>query len=154
MRFDYKNSIQEKSSIGCKIIMKDGIVKGKLHWQYSKSGVCTAELYAFGSEPQKAKAGGYGYDKLTACLRNMTFNSIKLFDHCGQDEQTKLILEQYHDNFITFDEAKEQASKIGASFANYQYNETDSTKDKYASLYYKTGLEILEAYGYTILQVL
>lgn len=65
------------------IILKNGEYVGKIQVAYPKDGAGTlrAFLFDFGNEPQMGTAGGFGYDKLAAALRGMTFQGITLKDH-------------------------------------------------------------------------
>lgn len=129
--------------LSASVILKDGIVKGRCISHYSESGVVRVMLHEFGEEPQEAKAGGYGYDKETACLRGMTFAGVRLYDNCGESEESKAILENYLNGLLTYEQAEKAAEAIGARFANGG-----------RSLYMEPGLDRLRAVGYQIVNVL
>ena len=65
------------------IILKNGEYVGKILVAYPKdgAGILRAFLFDFGNTLQMGTAGGYGYDKLSAALRGMTFRGITLEDH-------------------------------------------------------------------------
>lgn len=71
------------SRAGCKIIMKDGEMVGKIKIAFPKDGAGTLRLFLwdFGEHIQMGTAGGYGYDKISAALRGMSFKGIVLQDH-------------------------------------------------------------------------
>lgn len=129
--------------LSASVILKDGIVKGRCISHYSDSGVMWVMLHEYGEEPQEAKAGGYGYDKETACLSWMTFAGIELYDNCGESEESKAILNDYLNGLLTYEQAEKAAEAIGARFANGG-----------RSLYMEPGLDRLRAFGYQIVSVL
>lgn len=68
---------------GCKVIMKDGEIKGKIKIAFPKDGAGTLRLFLwdFENDIQMGTAGGFGYDKISAALRGMNFKGIILQDH-------------------------------------------------------------------------
>ena len=70
-------------------ILKNGEYVGKILVAYPKDGAGTLRAFLFdsGNTPQMGTAGGYGYDKLSAALRGMTFQGITLKDHPHNWEQ-------------------------------------------------------------------
>lgn len=107
---------------------------------------------------QHARAGGYGYDKLTAALAGLWIDGHKLTDHCG--ESIKLPEGRHA-------WPKNATPPKGYSFANYlpkyltfgfetkkHKNPNYKGQEGYTSCYRISGLKYLEAIGYTVEQVL
>lgn len=72
------------SRAGAKVIINPkGQVCGTIKIAYPKDGAgrMTVILHEHGFFPQIASAGGFGYDKLSAALRGLTFAGITLEDH-------------------------------------------------------------------------
>lgn len=85
---------------GIVILDKNNVYVGKILVAYPKDGAGTlrAFLWDFGNDIQMGTAGGYGYDKLSAALRGMTFRGITLQDH---PENWEIQLRQAEYNIIT-----------------------------------------------------
>ena len=73
---------------GAKVILKDGSIAGKIIIAYPKegSGIVHVNLWDWSdkkhiSPVQYGKAGGYGYDKVSAAIAGMVFAGKKLTDH-------------------------------------------------------------------------
>jgi hypothetical protein len=92
MAQDFKAAKQ----IRCCVIVKLGATipesyfrpAGKIIWHRGDSGNVTGELWDWtGEEPAhfRSRAGGYGYDKHSACIEGMTFAGKKL-SHNWQSE--------------------------------------------------------------------
>ena len=128
------------------------------HW--SNGGVCRVDVWQFDGAGlvHQGRAGGYGYDKFAAALSGAVIYGVKIFDHCGQDEVSKKLLAEYmqasyksdnnEDMAKLTEKYKNKLAKIGASFANFS---TDG--HRYTSVYYKSGLERLESFGFKVIQV-
>ncbi|EPX9606381.1 hypothetical protein ACW6G5_004691 [Pseudomonas aeruginosa] len=115
---------------------------------------------------QQSSAGGYGYDKLAAALSGLVIDGHTIADHCGRvpekEKARAALFTQYckfHDYSGERTRAAEKgwdrahwakrASKIGASFANW-----DSDKGRYTSLHFEGGLRRLETLGYRVIQAI
>lgn len=135
-------------SISAWVILKDGKEVATVQAHYSQSRVMV-DVWDYGKDIQQGYAGGYGYDKFTAALEGLTIDDQKLYNHCGQCDETKAILANYKTGKITQEQATKKAEKIGARFANWQ-----QSKGKYSDLYMLDGLNRLSAIGYTIIQAI
>jgi hypothetical protein len=71
------------SRAGCKIILKDGQIQGKIKIAFPKDGAGTLRLFLwdFENDIQMGTAGGFGYDKISAAMRGMSFKGITFTDH-------------------------------------------------------------------------
>jgi hypothetical protein len=160
--------IQDKINGQAWIVLdKKKNIAARVHALYTKAGVVHVGIYDYikshgkpGAGYQTGSAGGYGYDKLTAAMRGLVIDGVKLTDHCETDKNTERILKNYikaHDNANDHGPLKEsidgvyfkKAKKIGACFANYSPD-----KGRYNNLYLKSGLDKLQMLGYTVYQAL
>ncbi len=160
--------IQDKINGQAWIVLdKKKHLTARVHALYTKAGVVHVGIYDYtkshgkpGAGYQTGSAGGYGYDKLTAAMRGLVIDGVKLTDHCGTDKNTERILKQYHAEIEkyagTIEDGEKilakylrRADKIGARFANYSPD-----KRRYNSLYLKSGLDKLQMLGYTVHQAL
>lgn len=68
---------------GCILILKDGEIVGKIKIAFPKDGAGTLRLFLwdFENNIQMGTAGGFGYDKLSAAMRGLTFKDITFTDH-------------------------------------------------------------------------
>lgn len=125
---------QAGKAISCYVVLKDGKIVATVHSHYSKSGLCTVDVWEK-SLVHQGRAGGYGYDKFTAALSGAVICGVKIYDHCVPvplgSEDMKAI--------ATHGKAK----AIGAQWANLD-----------ADLFYASGLERLRMFGFTVEQVL
>lgn len=141
------------------ILDKKGHLIGRVHAHYSDGGTCTVDVWEYNEKGllHQGKADGYGYDKLTAALRGCVFAGIVLHDHCGQDDASNALLSQYREairkvnnqedmNAIT-EKFRAKCKKIGADFYNYR-------EGMYHSIYYKSGLDRLESFGYKVINAI
>lgn len=135
-------------SISAWVVLKDGNVVATVQAYYGQSRVMV-DVWANGMELQQGHAGGYGYDKFTAALYGLIIDSQKMYNHCGQNDETRAILADYQSGKLTEKQAKTKADKIGACWANYR----QETK-KYSDLYMLDGLNRLSAIGYTVIQAI
>lgn len=72
------------------IINSKGDICGTIKILYPADGAGTLKvvLHERGYDPQIGKAGGYGYDKLSAALQGMKFSNITLTDYpCNWERQ-------------------------------------------------------------------
>lgn len=114
---------------------------------FTDSGMCRVDVWGKHSLDYQGKAGGYGYDKFTAALAGAKIDGWQIFDHCGQDDQSKRILGEstvtgHDDQFI-----QSEIKALGMQFANY-------SDGHYKSLYYISGLDRLRAIGYNVIQAI
>lgn len=125
---------------------------------YGDSGRVQVDIWNYGKynksmpehkELQQVSAGGGGYDKVAAAMRGMIIDGNMLFDHCGQDDRTRRILQDYTDGKISEEQARAKAEKIGARLTNY-----DGKTNKYRSLFYNGGLDRLSDMGYKVIQAI
>jgi len=128
-------------SISVWVILKGrkGVVT-EVHAHYSDAGVVTVDVWDGGLLSYQGKAGGYGYDKFTAAIAGAVIQGIRITDHCA--EQKKLPRGRK-----TFPHIMEQPK--GFRFANY-----NSEEQGWGNCFRRSGLEILEAYGFTVHRVL
>ncbi len=85
--YDKVRKIEDSPSLnraGAKVIINaKGEICGTIKIAFPKdgAGILRVIFHEHGEEPQIGTAGGYGYDKLSAALRGMTFKGITLEDH-------------------------------------------------------------------------
>lgn len=156
------------SRVGVKLVthLKKPGSYAKILVAYPKDGAGRLTVYivdGFGDHftTQKSTAGGYGYDKLTAALSNMTIDGHSLSDHCGQDEHSKRLLKAYGKAMKAGDSAKgqaviEKAKKAGYSFSNWTSEGGFKPNDweGFQSCYRLPGLDYLRAIGYHVIDIL
>lgn len=121
-------------AISCYVVLKDGKICATIHSHYSKSGLCTVDVWEK-SLVHQGRAGGYGYDKFTAALSGAVICGVKLYDHCvpvpaGTDDMKAIAMHG-------------KAETIGAQWVNQNTN-----------LFYASGLERLRLLGFQVEQVL
>lgn len=109
---------------------------------------------------QQAKAGGYGYDKLTACLSGMWIDGHKLTDHCGERLKYPRGKKYFPADF------KAPKGYRLANFGTYQEStgrnvdrwapetETGASVTGYSDCYRLAGLDYLAAIGYRVIQAI
>lgn len=120
--------------ISCYAILKDGKLMATVHSHYSKSGVCTVDVWEK-TLVHQGRAGGYGYDKFTAALAGAVICGVKMYDHCvpvkvGTEDMIQIAQHG-------------KAEKIGAHWANGD-----------SDLYYISGLDRLKCFGFKVERVL
>ena len=135
-------------SISAWVVLKNGKEVATVQAHYGQSRVMV-DVWDYGKELQQGHAGGYGYDKFTAALRGLIIDGQTMYDHCGQNDETKKILADYKAGKINQKQADNKAKKIGARFANWRQDE-----NKYSGLYMLDGLNRLSAIGYTVIQAI
>lgn len=106
------------------------------------------DVWGIGTMLHQGKAGGYGYDKMTAAMAGAVIDGIKLYDHCGghNDKAIEKALAQYNKDKTLQNKIEK---RLGARFTNWS-----SEKQAYTSLYYCSGLDRLSALGYRIIQAI
>ena len=143
-------------SIAAYIVLKNGKEVARVHAHFADSGNVQVDVWddatiKAGKGPQQNKAGGYGYDKFTACLDGMIIDGIRLYDHCGQprtpEDQARYDRLWEHQRNHGSSGIQDLARPYGLTFANYG-------NGQYGSLYMISGLDRLEAMGYTVIQVI
>jgi hypothetical protein len=96
-------------------------------------------------------AGGYGYDKKTAALRGLLIDGIEFTDHCGVLESDKAMCKRI---LKAAQGISCEAAKALLKGKARAYHFSNWTSEGPASIYRKPGLEVLEAFGYSIIQAL
>ncbi len=132
-------------------IFKDGERVAEVQVHYSNSGTVRVDIWQYDGSGlvYQGKAGGYGYDKFTAAIAGAEICGVKIYDHSvgvsdwGHSEPDKTKHPELWP--ILESQDKEAAKKIGASFANWK-------DGRYESLYYVSGLDRLQNFGYKIYQ--
>lgn len=94
---------------------------------------------------QMGKAGGYGYDKVTAALSGLVIDGHTLANHSETDDKCKRLLKRAAGK--SYDECRALVKGKGYSFANW-------TDNGPSSCYKKPGLDYLRALGYDIIQAI
>jgi len=115
-------------------------VVAEVHSHYSDYGVVTVDVWDGGRLTYQGRASGYGYDMLTSALSGAFIQGIEITDHCAEKKKLPKGMK-------TFPHSMKEPK--GFRFANY-----DSSERGWNSCFRISGLEILEAYGYTVHQVL
>lgn len=165
-----------KSISALVILNKKGNEVARVHAHYSNGGRVAVDVFNFHDAAvnslrtlarlygdkapddaylQQGAAGGYGYDKFAAAIRGLVIDGHELFDHCGQNDQTKALLKRYQKAMgkrtgNASDGSREwekKADRIGARFANW-------TENGWASLHMVSGLDRLRGMGYRVISVL
>jgi hypothetical protein len=90
--------------------------------------------------PSHGRAGGYGYDKLTAALAGLEIDGIRLSDHCGECLPYPRGLDHFPEGF---------KPPAGFRLANYRRE-----VGGWVSCYRDPGLRFLEARGYRVIQAI
>ena len=143
-------------AIAAYIVLKNGKEVARVHAHFADSGNVQVDVWddatiKAGNGPQQKKAGGYGYDKFTACLDGMIIDGIRLYNHCGQPRTEtdqamfdKLLALHWKQGAQG---VQDLARPYGLTFTNYE-------DGKYGSLYMISGLDRLTAMGYTVIQAI
>lgn len=109
---------------------------------------------------QQARAGGYGYDKVTACLSGMWIDGHKLTNRCGESLKKPRGKKYFPQgfkaprgyrlaNYATFQES------TGARVDPWRPGTSEGpSMSGYADCYRLPGLDYLAAIGYRVIQVL
>lgn len=111
---------------------------------------------------QQGAADGGGYDKFTAALSGLWIDGYRIADHCGHNDQTERLQKRYRKALAqctTEAEARdvnrqyeEKARRIGARFANFCRR--DDGLPGWGSLFLESGLDRLQAMGYTVINAI
>lgn len=101
---------------------------------------------AFGAGDRTCTSGtarGYGYDKLTAALVGLSVDGVEFTDHCAIDTYAARMLKRARSGTPTLELLKGKGRAY--DFANW--SDTGPT-----SCYRKSGMDVLRALGYVIIQ--
>ena len=99
---------------------------------------------------QMGKAGGYGYDKLTAALSGLVIDGHTLADHSHTDKTCKILVKRAKGK--TYDECRAILKRYpGYSFANWGFRDDGEGP---SSCYKEPGLDYLRALGYSVIQAI
>jgi len=90
-------------------------------------------------------ANGYGYDKLTAALSGFSIDGVKLTDHCETDATAARMLKRARAGEPT-------AKLLNGKGRAYQF--ANWTVEGPGSCYRKSGLDVLRALGYRVIQAI
>lgn len=116
-----------------------GIV-ATVHAHYGDTGNVMVDVWDTGRLTYQGRAGGYGYDKFIAALAGAEIQGIKISGQCEEQKNKPRGKKCFPGN--------SKAPK-GFHFANW-----NSQDNGWASCYRIAGLEILEAYGFTVHRVI
>lgn len=132
---------QAGKSLSAWVILKGrkGVV-AEVHAHFGCTGTVIVDVWDNGMLVYQGRATGYGYDKFTAALSGAVIQGVRITDHCGEQKSRPKGEATFPSN--------SEAPK-GYRFANY-----NSQASGWANCYRTSGLEILEAYGFTVHQVL
>ncbi len=106
---------------------------------------------------QQGSAGGGGYDRFTAALAGMYIDGIKLFDHCGQDENSRRALVAYQKDSEKYcgegasPEARQTGEKVLKRKRELFRRQGMRLANGGKSLHYMDGLNRLREMGYKII---
>lgn len=159
---------------------KKGHVAAKIHARYAPSGGVQVDAYNqggpeegekgyYGPRHQAARAGGYGYDKFTACVSGMTIAGVPITNHCGERAKPKrrgFFLQSDKlpkgfrlANYTVFDTATKKRANLGRDMTHGNPEYEKAMKEGrlacgYADAYRDSGLDILGAYGFRVIQAI
>lgn len=109
---------------------------------------------------QQSSAGGYGYDKFAAALAGMIIDGHTIANHCGQvpeDEKKRAALMRAYVKAVESGQSgsdkqwREKARRIGCDWANW---DVSAPIPCWRSLYFSTGFNRLEYFGYRVIQAI
>ena len=128
-------------SISAWVILKGrkGVV-AEVHAHYSDAGIVTVDVWDQYALAYQGKAGGSGYDKITAAMSGAVIQGIRITDRCAEQKKPPK-------GRKTFPHTMKEPK--GFRFANY-----NSEEQGWGNCFRISGLEILEAYGFTVHRVL
>ncbi len=131
-------------SISAWVILKEGKEIATVQAYYSNAGVVQADVWdaLTGTLSHQRRAGGYGYDKLTAAMSGAWIGGIQIYDHSVHCEAAmKEYLAEGHERAVE--------ELFGVQFANWS-RETG----KYESCFYHSGLDRLKSFGFQVIQAI
>lgn len=128
-------------SISAWVIIKgrEGVV-AEVHAHYGDSGNVMVDVWDNHQIAYQGHAGGYGYDKFTAAISGAEIQGIKITDHCGEQKNKPRGKKYFRANSVP---------PKGYRFANW-----NSQDNGWSNCYRISGLDVLEAYGFTVHRVL
>lgn len=151
--------VSDRSNVSAYVVLKKGKLIATVNFLFTPSAV-RCDVYQGHELTHQSKAGGYGYDKLTAAIAGAVIDGIKIANHCGHSDAAsekkrasllKAYRKRIENGTPTTTEERDsftaKASKIGCRFSNYN---TRDGVEGYTSLYFVPGLERLEYLGYTV----
>jgi hypothetical protein len=100
---------------------------------------------------QYASAGGYGYDKQTACLSNFTIDGHKVGNHCDTDAISSKFLKAYRKHHAAADAVRLANVERACKSAGYYFSNWGA--DGWGSCYKLSGLGYLRALGYQVVSI-
>lgn len=109
---------------------------------------------------QQSKAGGYGYDKFAAALAGLIIDGHTMANHCGQvpeaEKKRQALIKQYQKAIAAGANAaakewREKARRIGCDWANW---DVSAPIPCWRSLYFASGFNRLEYFGYRVIQAI
>ena len=138
-------------AISAFIVMRGARQVATVQAHYSDAGVVTVDVFQHGASAEKSakaagvpvesmywqhgRAGGYGYDKLTAALSGLYVDGVEILDHSRSDKKAQNLSRRYEK---AISEAvgpmcdqinkafEEKARRIGAAPANFTVYDADS----------------------------
>ena len=149
LRAKVNKLVREASNVQAFIVLN----KKKLHVAtvqiHTTASTARVDIWHMvGEQPlQQGKASGYGFDKKAQALGGLMVDGITIYGDCVTDNKTKAFLKRFVKarGLPKFSLAHWEAlaEKRGMRFANI-----------YGSVFYISGLERLEAFGYTVIQAI
>ena len=160
------------------VLDKKGHLVAKIQARYGSGGGVLVNVFQYngnakegekgyyGPDKQAARAGGYGYDKFTACISGMTIAGVKITDHCGErlklprkgffTQDSKLPKGYRLANYTVFDHATKKGANLPRGWTHGHLEYETRMKDGrlavgYAGAYRDPGLDILPAYGFRVI---
>ena len=156
----YVSETKAGKSVSAWIILKRHRHIATVQASFSDGGTCLVNVFNYGDKNKSAalncqsgRAGGYGYDKLTAALSGLEIDGHKLTNHCeGRKEPPK-------ETGVFPKDFKAPAGWHMANWTSQKWegdNRVDLPDDKqgYSSCYRESGLKYLSAIGYTVIQAI
>ena len=175
--------VREQSDAQAYVVLnRKGEHRATVQFRFGSGGGVQCDVWSISVDPEypeskpymrlshQKKAGGYGYDKATAALSGAVIDGYAMANHCGRvepagEKKREALMRAYiraASKGITHDDEKvwrDKAHRIGCSFANYSRSETcpkgpDGYGYRWLSLHSQSGLDRLQAMGYTIIHAL
>ena len=132
------------------VLNKKGEHVATVNYRYGSGGGVQCDVFQRDELVHQKKAGGYGYDKITAALAGAVIDGYRIADHCGHAEAAgekarARLIAAYKRNPAahTYQDWSARASRIGCRWANGM-----------ESLFFSSGLDRLSDLGYRVLRAL